>query len=335
MERAAPGRSELTRFIEAAKEQALPDSTIVGVLKAGGWAENDIYGALRDYCERATGLSVPVRRGLAGGSRDAFLYLLSYGTLAAWTVALGSILFDAIERMWPDPVMAHRSWEADRRGLSAAVATLIVSFPIYLLTARAIVRYLQADPESAESPIRKWLTYVALLMAASIVIGDLITFVAYFLSGEVTVRFALKVAVVLVLAGGVFWYYVSWLRGIVRHAWFAAAAALVICGGLVAGFSRLGSPAHQRSLQADWVRVRHSRALAEEVRARTDTPPPTLYEMRSDKLDPETGAPYEYRPAGGTAYELCATFTGEGEAGFWSHSAGRHCYRFDITRPVP
>jgi hypothetical protein len=335
MERSPSGRSELTRFVEAAKQQDMSDSTIVGVLKASGWAENDIYGALRVHCEQTTGMTIPVRRGLAGGSRDAFLYLLSYGTLAAWTIALGSILFDAVDRMWPDPVMSVRALEASRRGLSQAVATLIVSFPIYLLTSRGIVNYLREDPESAESPIRKWLTYFALLIAASVVIGDLITFVTYFLSGEVTARFAAKVGIVFVLAGGVFWYYVSWLRGAVRQLTFAAAAVALVCGGLIAGFSGLGSPARQRSLQADVVRVRHLRAIAEELRARTDTPPPSLYEMRSEKFDPESGAQYEYRPTGGTKYELCATFTDEGEAGFWRHSGGRHCYGFDVLKPVP
>jgi hypothetical protein len=57
--------------------------------------------------------------------------------------------------------------------------------------------------------------------------------------------------------------------------------------------------------------------------------------MRSEKLDPETGAPYEYRRVDGNRYELCATFTGDGGEGFWRHSAGRHCYSFDLLKPVP
>jgi hypothetical protein len=335
MERTSPGRSELTRFIDSAKQQAIADDTIVGILKSSGWAENDIYAALRDHCERSTGVTVPVRRGLSGGSRDAFLYLLSFGTLAAWTIALGAVYFDIIERIWPDPVMSARLYGADPSGISQGLATLIVSFPIYLVTARVIARYLRDDPDSAESPIRKWLTYFALLIAAGVVIGDLITFVAYLLSGGVTVRFAAKVVVVLILAGGVFSYYVSSLKGSVRNMPFAAGAVALVCAGLIAGFSGLGSPSHQRGLHADEVRVRHLRAIAEEVRARTDTPPPNIYEMRSDKFDPETRAAYEYRPTGGTKYELCATFTGEGEAGFWKHPAGRQCYAFDTTKPVP
>ena len=62
---------------------------------------------------------------------------------------------------------------------------------------------------------RKWLTYIALLIAAAVTIGDVATFLAYYLRGELSSRFAAKVAVVavtLLISGGVFWYYLSSLR---------------------------------------------------------------------------------------------------------------------------
>jgi hypothetical protein len=40
----------------------------------------------------------------------------------------------------------------------------------------------------------------------------LITFLTFFLRGELTSRFVAKVAVVLVIAGGVYWYYVGSLQ---------------------------------------------------------------------------------------------------------------------------
>src|SRR2546422_4461891 len=42
--------------------------------------------------------------------------------------------------------------------------------------------------ERAESGVRKWLTYIALLITAGALIGDVITFLAYFLRGELSVR---------------------------------------------------------------------------------------------------------------------------------------------------
>jgi hypothetical protein len=46
----------------------------------------------------------------------------------------------------------------------------------------------------------------------------LITFLTYFLRGELTARFVAKVATALVIVGGVFWYYTGSLgkRALVR-----------------------------------------------------------------------------------------------------------------------
>jgi hypothetical protein len=42
---------------------------------------------------------------------------------------------------------------------------MIVAFPAYLLTMRYITRELEIHPEKLESSVRKWLTYIALLIA--------------------------------------------------------------------------------------------------------------------------------------------------------------------------
>lgn len=65
---------------------------------------------------------------------------------------------------------------------------------------------------SRSSLIRKWLTYITLYIATGIIVGDLITLVTYVLNGDLTLRFVLKVLVVLVIAGSVFGYYLWDLR---------------------------------------------------------------------------------------------------------------------------
>ncbi len=77
---------------------------------------------------------------------------------------------------------------------------------------RIIVRELEVHPEKLESGVRKWLTYIALLIAAGVGVSDVITFLTYFLRGELTARFVAKDAVVFVIAGGVFWYYMGSLQ---------------------------------------------------------------------------------------------------------------------------
>ena len=75
----------------------------------------------------------------------------------------------------------------------------------------------ETRPEKLESGIRKWLTYIALLIAAGTVIGDLITFLTFFLQGELTTRFVLKVLTVVAIAGSIFWYYLGSLKKGVGH----------------------------------------------------------------------------------------------------------------------
>ena len=48
--------------------------------------------------------------------------------------------------------------------------------------------------------------------AAAVMIGDVVTFLAYYLRGELSSRFVAKVALTLLISGGVFWYYLGSLR---------------------------------------------------------------------------------------------------------------------------
>ena len=96
--------------------------------------------------------------------------------------------------------------------ISSELAALIVTFPLYLFVMRIILSETHRAPEKLESGVRKWLTNIALLIAAGVMIGDIVTFLAFYLRGEFTARFVAKVAVTLAISGGVFWYYLGSLR---------------------------------------------------------------------------------------------------------------------------
>lgn len=204
--------ASLAEFIHAARAQGASDEFLVAMLERRGWPSKEIYRTFSGLYEGLTGLSIPARRtGPGESARDAFLYLLNFGTLGTWTCSLGSLFFTLIDHWLPDPV-AHQRFLSLNMELSGSIASLLVAFPIYLLCTRFILRDVSAHPEKLESAVRKWLTYIALLIAAGVVIGDLITFLSYFLRGELTPRFVLKVLTVFVIAGGVFWYYLGSLQ---------------------------------------------------------------------------------------------------------------------------
>jgi hypothetical protein len=203
---------ELAVFLEAAKAKGASDEFLVRLFEERGWPEKKIYRALGGFYERVTGVAIPARTGGAGeNAKDAFLYFLSFSALGTWSIGLGSLLFTLLD-IWLPETAAQLMRVPPSYAISQSLASIIVAFPVYLLVMRFILRDLAAHPGKYESGVRKWLTYIALFVASSVVTGDLITFLAFFLRGDLTLRFLLKVLTVLVIAGGVFWYYLASLK---------------------------------------------------------------------------------------------------------------------------
>ncbi len=345
--------------MNASKSKGGSDEFLAALLTRRGWPADDVYGALGKYWESASGLAIPDRPGAGGSARDAFLYLLSFCTLATWTTAVGSMLFEFINHWFPDAV--SRSNVGDLRSeITWQMATLAVAFPIYLLVMRTILREATQHPESLESGVRKWLTYIALLGTAGAMICDLIYFLDYFLTGELTMRFVLKAATVMAISAAVFSYYLTSLRwnrsanlerAKSRSAVFGAAATLIVIAAFFGGLGLAGTPSKQRRMEADRKRVEDLRNLGNAINLRLQRSPNaalpvTLADLRSGAhtADPETAAPYEYHAKPGTTYELCADFfaaSGDERArfgyrsGFWEHGSGRSCFILDASKAVP
>ena len=199
---------ELREFTAAAKNQGASDETVVGLLRGRGWPEKDAYRALADHYESHSGLHVPDYKR-SGSALDAFLYLFSFSALGTWTVGLGSLMFTLIDRWIRDPLVQNYGYMDLQSQIAGSLASVIIAFPIYLLVMAYILQRVEVHADKLDSPVRKWLTYLALLVAAGVVLGDLIAFLTHFLQGELTGRFLAKDAVVFIIAGGVFWYYMG------------------------------------------------------------------------------------------------------------------------------
>ncbi len=200
----------LSKFLDAGREQGLSEEALVGLLRGRGWPVDDAYNAVADHYEARTGVRIPPYKR-SGSAKDAFLYLLAFALLATWSIAAGSVLFTLIDRWLKDP-LTRTYYPSGYYQIADSLACIIVAFPVYLLVTRYILREVQAHPEKFDSPVRKWLTYIALLIAAGVVVGDIITFLTFLLRGELTSRFIAKTSVVLVIAGGIFWYYLGSLQ---------------------------------------------------------------------------------------------------------------------------
>lgn len=204
--------SDIQLFVKEAIAKGASRAKIKEALKSAGWQADEIQQALNLYSEDAIdGIPVPRRKPYVS-ARDAFLYLLMFLTLywSAWS--FGQMLYQFINRAFPDALRYLYAADTSASIIRMDVASLIIAFPVFLWISWIINRDIKKEPEKRSSKVRKWLTYLTLFIAAGIIIGDLIALVFNLLAGDITMRFLLKVLVVGGIAGSIFGYYLSELR---------------------------------------------------------------------------------------------------------------------------
>lgn len=202
---------DLIGFVRDALGRGAPRADIEAVLRRAGWDAAQVAAALDSFATEPFVVPVP-RPRVSLSARDAFLYLVLFSTLYMSAVNFGQLVFDLINRAFPDPVQDVYGSYASGDGLRWAIASLIVSFPVFLFMHRVTSREVARDPRKRESAVRRWLTYLTLFIAASVLIGDVIVLVYNALGGDMTMRFALKVLTAGLIAGLIFGHYLRDLR---------------------------------------------------------------------------------------------------------------------------
>lgn len=232
------------------------------------------------------------------------------------------LLFRVINVAFPEVTQNFGYYYGYSNPISFPIATLIVAFPLFLLLSWFLHKTYAVDPSLRDATLRKWLVYITLFVAGVVLAGDLVTLLYRFLDGqELTTAFLLKVLAVLVVAGSVFGYFLSDLRGRLtdqnRTYWRIFSTVLVL-GAIVLGFAVVGSPRTQRLLRYDAQRVQDMQNIQWQLVSHWQTKralPATLAELTADKIsgwqnptDPETGEPYEYERTTNLSFRLCSEF---------------------------
>ena len=338
-------RSRILDFVRTAKAKGVQDDSIILVLRNQGWSDRKISAALTAYYEESLGIAAPMRGGRAESAREAFFYLLSFAMLGVWVVALvwlGDLLID---RAFPSTVDTATRYS--RSSIAWQMASVIVAFPLYLWINYLLSREIAQRPETLDSGVRKWLTYVALVVTAATLVGDGVWFLTTFLTGDLSSRFFAKAVMLFAIVGCVYWYYLATVRSDRTTPSFNRVFGSVAVTGVVLavalGFAGIGSPSYGRLVNYDNQRTSDLYSLAvdamqiEEAHKRL---PASLREMdpaRTHSLDPQTNSPYVYARGRGTNYRLCADFatdTSRNVTDPWKHSKGVFCYKLDATREL-
>lgn len=204
--------SELLAFVRDALARGIPRGQIRKALLSAGWSPDQVDSALSAFADIDFPVPVPTPKAYLS-ARDAFMYLVLFTTLYVSAYNLGNLVFQFINRAFPDPSAVDSGLaEYSRSAIRWSVASLIVAFPVFLYVSRLLHRTIERDPGKRASKVRKWLTYMTLFVAGGVLIGDLISLVFNFLGGELTARFVLKVFTVGIIAGTIFGHYLWELR---------------------------------------------------------------------------------------------------------------------------
>lgn len=252
--------------------------------------------------------------------KDFFLQLGVMAALYVSAISLINLLFQTIDYAFPDALAYYG--DPYSSGIRLAIASLVIIFPLFIFLSRLNGKDFAVWPEKREFPVRRWLIYLTLFVAGIAVVVDLIALVNTFLSGEITTRFALKILAVLVVAGGVFGYFMYDLKkgGMPARqdkvfAWLAAAVVLV---SIIGGFLIMGTPGEARARKMDDQRITDLQSIQWQVVSywqQKEKMPKALTDLTDQlggwkaSVDPQTSAAYEYVFTKGMSFQLCANFS--------------------------
>lgn len=293
-------------------------------------------------------------------ARDVFSYLFLIIMFIVGVVSLLTLLFQYINIQFPDQL--DYWWrEGSLQAIRGAISALVVSWPVVIFMSMFIGKDLRADEGKQNIWIRKWLLHLMLFVSAIAIIVDLIALINTYLDGEVTVRFALKILAVLIVAVSVFGYYLWELRRDptkVTKVTISAAvgSSVVIVVAIIASLFVVGSPAKQRDARLDQNRVSDLQTIQSSLIdywRDKEALPETLAALEDDiigyrnPVDPQSGEAYEYTVTSELRFQLCATFSTQsdgsdqgiyfapkvydfgymgGDFDVWSHTEGRVCF---------
>lgn len=141
--------------------------------------------------------------------QDVFLNLGIFVTLYTSVISLGGVIFQLINKLVPDPLLARYPYYAEgiSQALRTSVASLVVAVPLCLWLSSILAKQLRQEPGKVRTAIRRGLIYFTLFVAGIVMMVTLIAVVNALLGGDLETRFALKALTLLLLGGATFGYH--------------------------------------------------------------------------------------------------------------------------------
>lgn len=293
--------------------------------------------------------------------KDFFLWAGAIVGLYGSVTSFITLIFAYIDQAFPDALEGSFNYGYDpySGSIRFAMATLIVLVPVTILLLQLIRKDIVKEHAKADLWVRRWALFLTLFLAGLAMVIDLITLINYFLGGELTTRFVLKVVSILLVANAVFMHFLAdywgyWIKFPKRALSVGIAAGVLVILSIVSGFFIIGSPASVRLQRLDAQKVSDLQNIQWQIINYYQTKgvlPVSLREIE-DPLsgtivpkDAQSGQDYGYRITKAPySFEVCATFnlatdgvpptatTDAMHYGIkddtqnWQHSASQTCY---------
>lgn len=285
--------------------------------------------------------------------RDFFLNLLVMIALYASVVSFISMLFQYVNYIFPAQIDDYFRFTSVLNIIRVVSSILVVVYPLFIILSWLVNKDLIKNPQKRNLWIRKWLVYLTLFASFVTIVISLVRLVYNLYSGDLTIRFGLKVAAVLVVAIAVFGYYLWELKRkdepTKKPKIFAIITLIVVLGSIIGGIFIVGSPAKQRNIRFDETRINNLQQIESQVYSfwtEYKKLPVNFVELEQNspgfKLpkDPQIEKDYDYEINGEKTYRLCAEFKeetpGRGKIKTqnfyydWGHARGKTCYDLKV-----
>lgn len=188
---------ELDQFVKDSIQAGKTEESIRSVLSEAGWDNKRVTNVLEQYYFSDYPVAVPRPKAFAS-PRLFFLNLFYFLLLYLLTYNTISIIFTLLDHYLPDGLGRYHHGFYYSRSIGNAIrdniSVIIVSIPMLYMTNRTLNSAMFAMKQSIPR-IRLVLVYLTLFVGACAVLSSACCLVYYFLKGEVSIRFVIKILI--------------------------------------------------------------------------------------------------------------------------------------------
>jgi hypothetical protein len=183
---------QLSDFVRHAMAGGHDAASIRAALGQAGWTASEIDQALTAWHPGGSLPPVPRPRAYVS-AREAMLYALLMIALVLVCFHVLRLGFQVIDGAIPD---LAQSGARDSWSMRFSIAALIAFLPLFVLLDGRMARRSPRGQPQRRSQARRVFASVTVLVAALVLLGDVVAAVYAFLSGDLTLRLAAKLALV-------------------------------------------------------------------------------------------------------------------------------------------